>query len=246
MISIAIANQKGGVGKTITALNVSCGLAQKGHKVLVIDGDPQAILTSIFIKEAVRNSLYSVLKDEASIDDCVVEVKESLFLLPADPRLARIDLEIGGLKDRLKHVKTYDYVIIDSLPSLGDLAREYLVFAHYVLIPIKTDYLTLRGTAKILDLVSIVQEEHNPRLKVLGYLPCQYDSRRVLDRDVLGVLQKRFSKDVFKPIRQNIALAVSPSWGQSIWEYQRSSNGAKDYDRLIREILKRTGEGKHA
>ena len=245
MKKIAVLNQKGGVGKTVTVLNLSHGLAMQGFTTLMIDGDPQSTLSGILLQEDTDETIYPVLKGDIPARECIQEVRENLFLLPSDPRLARFDGVTGILKDKLKDVKTFDYIILDGMPSLGYLTAEYLRYVDHALIPVKTDYLSLRGLLKVLDLIFIIQEERGVNLSILGYLPCQYDARRVLDRDVLEILKKRFKKDVFKPIRQNVSIAVSPSWGETIFEYQKNSYGAADYKRLVKEVIKRTGGGKH-
>jgi len=241
---IAITNQKGGVGKTVTALNLAHGLARKKKRTLLIDFDSQASMTSILFRDPVERSVYDLLTAGGRPGDYVTELqqKDGLLFLPSDSRLARIEStqakDKGKLLSRaLADLRGFDYVIIDCPPSLGLLTVNALAFAAGVIIPVKTDYLSLQGIVKINDLVEIVRDGLNPGLKIRGYLPCQYDRRRVLDNEVLSIIWRRFER-VYKPIRQNISVGESPSWGKSIFEYRPGSTGAKDYDGLVREILK--------
>ena len=244
MQRIAITNQKGGVGKTVTALNLAHGLARKGRKVLLVDFDSQASLTSILLKDEVEGTIYDLISAGGDPDEYIYDLsdKAGLRFLPSDSRLARIEsVNDKGREALLKHnlgtLRGFEYVIIDCAPSLGLLTVNALVAAEGVIIPVKTDYLSLQGIVKINSLVDIVQGEFNKGLRILGYLPCQYDRRRVLDNEVLSIMNKRF-KNVFPPIRQNISIGESPSWGQSIFEYRADSTGAKDYERLVKAVMK--------
>jgi len=244
MVKIAVVNQKGGVGKTLTVLNFAHGLALKGKRVLMIDLDSQAALTAIHIREPIRKSLFDLLQGKGRPADYIREIKANLFLLAADSRLARLESEQRKnkellLKESLTGLKGYDFIILDCGPSLGILALAALTYSNYAIIPVKTDYLSLQGLIKINDLIEVVQEGPNPGLEVLGYLPTQFDKRRLLDREVISILKKKFK--TFNPIRQNISLGESVSWGKSIFEYRKRSTGAADYNRLIKTILKELG-----
>ena len=242
--NIAIVNQKGGTGKTLTTLNLSHGLTLQGKKVLMIDLDPQGSLTSILLRQPINKSVIDLMRGKEEPEDYIFKLqdKKNLFLLPSDSRLAKIEKEQQKgreflLKRAMIRLKGFDFIIVDCGPSLGLLTIVALVFADHIIIPVKTDYLSLQGLVKINDLIEIVKESLNPDLKNLGYLPCQYDKRRVLDREVFSLLKKRF-KNVLNPIRQNISLGESPSWGQSIFEYKEDSKGAEDYQGLVKAILR--------
>ena len=245
-VKIAIATQKGGVGRTTSALNISHKVASEGYKTLMIDLDSQASLSAIHIKETIERSLFDLLEGQGKPGDYITEIKDNLFLLPSDSRLARIEGKKESiLRDTMAGARGFDFIVLDCPPSLGFMTTAALVYADYVIIPVKTDYLSLQGLVKINLLIDIVREDKNlnPGLKILGYLPCQYDQRRVLDRQVLEVLRTRF-KTIFEPIRINVNLSESVSWGESIFEYRKHSRGAQDYRKLIKAILKGVSNAK--
>lgn len=241
---LTTANQKGGVGKTVTALNLGQSLARKGIKTLLVDLDPQSTLTTIFIRETVEESLYDFLGGKGKAQDFIYSIDNNLFVFPANNRLSRVEREAEEdftlLKKGISRIRGYDVMIIDSPPSLGVLTANALTAADFVLIPTKTDYLNLQTIISILGLAYSVQENHNQGLEILPPLPTQFDSRRVLDRQVLDLLKKRFNK-VLKPIRQNVDIAVAPSWGQSIFQYSPKSKGSEDYRALVNYINKKIG-----
>ena len=238
MNKIAVTNQKGGVGKTLTVLNAAHGLALRGYRVLMIDCDPQAALSTIYLRPPITRSMFDLLIEGGNPLDYIVEVRERLSLLPADPRLARLEGSQGdySLKDRLGSLKGFDFILVDCGPSLGQLVVSVLNYVRWDIIPVKTDYFSLQALPKTHGLIEVVKEL-NPGLRILGHLPCQYDQRRILDREALLSLRRDY-KAVFAPIRQNVSLAESVSWGQSIFEYRKRSTGAEDYGKLVKSIIK--------
>ncbi len=247
-----IVNQKGGVGKTTTAANVSAGLSRKGQKVLMIDLDAQANLSAHFgcsvDSEKDGLSIYDVLSQRAELPEVIREVGNNLYLAPASLLLSAADLELGGvigreslLKRALKeHIKQYDSIIIDCPPSLGLLSLNGLVASSKVLLPVQSEYLALHGVRQLLDTVDRVRSAYNPSLEVGGVIVCLFDSRRRLAKDVAKTVKEYFGDLVFNTvIRTNVALAEAPASGSPVFDYDAKSNGAIDYGNLCDEIIKR-------
>ncbi len=247
MYVCAVANQKGGVGKTTTAHNLGMVLGRK-KKVLLIDLDAQSNLTDAcgFVQSDLRGSAYEVLGGGKGLEDAVLSLGRGIDLLPASRDLAVAELAFASklgrenlLKKALKDA-AYDFAIIDCPPSLGLLTVNALTAADGVLIPVQAEYYALAGLDLIRETMQGVIENLNPRLHTLGILLTFFDGRKSLNRDVAVGLQDRWGNLVFKTaIRDNVALAEAPSNGQSIFDYRSQSYGAQDYAALAREFMLR-------
>lgn len=248
---ISVANQKGGVGKTTTAVNLSAALAVMEYKVLLVDADPQANATSgIGIDpESLENSLYECLLGQCKVEDCIVESDmPNLDLLPTRIDLVGAEVELVNEKRReyfmssiLEKVKDrYDFVLIDCSPSLGLITVNALTASDSVIIPIQSEYFALEGLGKLLNTVRIIQTRLNPQLTIEGLLITMYDSRLRLARQVVDDVRSHFKNMVFDTlIYRNTKLAEAPSCGKSVIMYDADCNGSINYLNLASEILKR-------
>lgn len=249
---IAVANHKGGVGKTTTTVNLSAALAKANKKVLLLDMDPGAHATySLGILAHKREkTVYNLLKGDASFNEVAVEIvleKESLDLIPSSLHLAEAEAELSGLPGRefllnegLNDITDYDYVFIDCPPSLGVLTLNALVTASEVFIPMQTEYLALQGLSKLMETIDVVKARLNPDLRITGVIGTRFDRRKILNREVVEKLKTYFKNKMFDTlIRENISLAESPSYGLTIFEYYPGSHGAEDYMLLAKELLER-------
>ena len=248
---IAIANQKGGVGKTTTSINLAASLGVLEKKVLLIDADPQANATSgIGIDvETVDIGTYQLLEHSNSAKEAIVKTETpNLDIIPAHIDLVAIEIELVDkdareymLKKALEAIKNdYDYILIDCAPSLGLLTLNALTAADAVIIPIQCEYFALEGLGKLLNTIKSVQKIHNPELDIEGLLLTMYDSRLRLSNQVVEEVQKHFNNMVFKTIIQrNVRLSEAPSYGESIINYDASSKGASNYLSLAKEIIKK-------
>jgi len=248
---ISIVNQKGGVGKTTTAVNLAAGLSEAGKFVLLVDLDPQANATSgLGIKQDdISQGLYDSIIGNARIHDVVRNTSHTgLRVVPATPDLAGANVELINvdnretkLSDVLSESKhAYDYIVVDCPPSLGILTLNGLVAADYVLIPVQAEYYALEGLGQLLKTVDLVRENIKPDLQVLGAVLTMYDSRNKLSEEVFHELYKYFPNNIFRSvIPRTVRLAEAPSFGQSIFHYEPSGRGAKAYERLARELLER-------
>ena len=248
---IAIANQKGGVGKTTTSVNLASALAVLEKKVLLIDADPQANATSglgINVDEK-KAGTYELLEHTAAVEDTIVKTSvPHLDLIPSHIDLVAIEIELVDknqrefmLKKALeKVISNYEYIIIDCAPSLGLITLNALTAANSVIIPIQCEYFALEGLGKLLNTIKSVQKIHNKDLDIEGLLLTMYDARLRLSNQVVEEVKKHFSTMVFKTIIQrNIRLSEAPSYGENIIQYDATSKGAKNYLSLAEEVLKK-------
>jgi chromosome partitioning protein len=247
---IAVANQKGGVGKTTTSINLASGLAYLGKKVLLVDFDPQANSTQGVgaARESIHHSVYDVVMSDKSIDQAKLVLKQPpLTLIPSTIDLAGADLEmveykVGReklLKNKLDIVKEqYDYIIIDCPPSLGLLNTNALTAADSVIIPVQCEYYALEGLTQLLSTIRLVQKLFNTKLIIEGILLTMFDARTKLSVEVQQEVRKYFKERVYKSfIPRNIKLSEAPSRGQSIFEYDVRSEGARAYAALAKEVI---------
>jgi chromosome partitioning protein len=243
---ISISNHKGGVGKTTSAINIGAGLNKLGKKILLIDLDPQANLSqSLGLIEQERN-IYGALRGEYKLEP--IPVLKGLDVIASTLDLSGAEVELSGeagreyiLRELLEPVRgSYDYILIDSPPSLGLLTINSFTASDEVYIPLQAQYLALQGLAKLTEVIDKIKKRLNKELKVGGVIVTQYDSRKVLNRDVATTIEAHFKAEVFKTkVRDNIALAEAPAQGVDIFRYNPKSFGAIDYLSLCKEILKR-------
>ena len=241
---IAISNHKGGVGKTTSTVNIGAGLALKKKKVLLIDLDPQSNLTQCLGISEIDKSIYGALRGEYDLP--IIEITDYLHVVPSVLDLASIEVELASkiarevilkkLVDKLK--SKYDYILIDCPPSLGLITVNAFAAADEVYIPLQAQFLALHGLDKLTDIIALVRENLNPNLSIGGVFITQYDNRKILNRDIAESVNNNFKGKIFKTlIRDNIALAEAPIQGKDIFSYDSKSNGARDYESLINEIL---------
>ena len=244
---IAILNQKGGVGKTTTTINVAAYLAKMGRSVLVVDLDPQGNATSGFgLQKNNEVTTYDVLINGALIGQAIKDVDvEGISIIPANAELAAAEIELVAREDREQLLKTalahtsHDYVLIDCPPSLGLLSVNALVAADWVLIPVQAEYYALEGLTQLLSTVQRVRQGLNPNLELLGVAVTMFDGRTSLSDSVYKELQKHFGAKLFKTvIPRNVRLAEAPSHGKTILEHDKWSRGARAYKALAKEIDK--------
>ncbi len=251
---IAIANQKGGVGKTTTSVNLAAALGVLEKKVLLIDADPQANATSglgVSVEE-VQIGTYQLLEHSATAREAVVSTDSpNLDLIPAHIDLVAIEIELVDQAQREYMMKMalaeiaadYDYILIDCAPSLGLLTLNALTAADSVIIPIQCEYFALEGLGKLLNTIKSVQKIHNPGLDIEGLLLTMYDQRLRLSNQVVDEVRKHFDEMVFKTIIQrNVRLSEAPSYGESIISYDASSKGAENYLALAHELITKNEE----
>lgn len=256
---IALMNQKGGVGKTTTTVNLGAALAETGRRVCLVDLDPQAHLTINYGVEPSADvcSLYNILVDGASFLEAVFKIDDNIALVPSSIDLAAAEVELVSvlgretlLKKRLESAQhDFDFILLDCPPSLGLLTLNALAVADEVIIPMQPHFLALQGVAKLLETVQLVNRRINPKLKVSGIALTMFDSQTKLSNEVVEELNSFILNALGKPlpwagarifkskIRRNIKLAESPSFGKHIIAYEPSSNGAADYRALAREVL---------
>lgn len=257
---VGVVNQKGGVGKTTTAVNLGAALAMKGKKVLLVDIDAQSNLTThlgLGVKDELIDgsdapsepgypTIYDVLKGTKTLPEIIINRSNNLDVAPASLLLSAADLELGGVVGRelilrraLQSVKDkYDAIIIDCPPALGLLSLNALAAVEKVVVPVQSEYLALHGVRQLLDTIDQVRSIYNPTLVVGGVLICLHDNRKRLARAVSDTIRAYFGELVFDiVIRENVALAEAPASGKSIFEYSDKSTGAEDYLALAEEVL---------
>ena len=252
--TIVIANQKGGVGKTTTAINLSASLAELNQKVLIVDMDPQGNTTSgVGVeKEEQENTVYELLLGECTIEECLVETAyENLTVLPSNINLAAAEIELIGvenkeyiLKEALEPIKDqYDFVLIDCPPSLNMLTINSMCAAETVLVPIQCEYYALEGLTQLIHTIDLVKDRLNPDLEIEGVVFTMYDARTNLSLQVVENVKSNLNQNIYKTIiPRNIRLAEAPSYGMPINAYDSRSTGAESYRLLAEEVIHRGEE----
>lgn len=249
---IALANQKGGVGKTTTAINLAASLVALEYKVLVVDSDPQANATSSlgFEVKNIRTGLYDCLIKDEDPEKVILTSEDlpGLSVLPTNIDLVGAEIEMADMPNREYFLKNildkikdqYDFILIDCSPSLGILVLNALTAANSVIVPVQCEYLALEGLGKLLNTIRLVQGTSNPDLDIEGFIMTMYDSRLKLSDQVLDEVRHHFDDMVFNTIiHRNVKLSEAPSYGQSIIEYDVQSKGAVNYMNLAKELLQR-------
>jgi chromosome partitioning protein len=249
--TIAVANQKGGVGKTTTTVNLSAALGAKGQKVLVVDTDPQGNTTSGFgvDKNNIENTIYELMLDEITTDQCIIKnIVDNVDIIPANVNLAAVEVELMDKENREYIVKNaidwvkdqYDFIMVDCPPSLSTLTINSMTAADTVLVPIQCEFYALEGLSQLITTVNLVKERLNPELGMEGIVFTMYDSRNNLSDQVVENVKAHVEEKVYNTlIPRNIRLAEAPSYGMPINKYDPKSAGAVAYDSLADELIER-------
>lgn len=246
---IVIANQKGGVGKTTTAINLSACLAEKKKRILLIDMDPQGNASGGFDidDDSIDKTIYDVMLGEATLEDATIKnVRTKLSIVPSDVNLAAVEIQLSDqegknhiLKKEIEQIKShYDYIIIDCPPSLNILTINAMSAADTVLVPLQCEYYALEGLAQLMQTVRLIQERENDKLKIEGIVFTMYDGRTNLATEVVENVTQNTDKKIYKCIiPRNVRLAEAPSYGLPITEYDPKSAGAKAYEKLASKVI---------
>ena len=254
---ISVANQKGGVGKTTTTVNLGTIIAKKGKKVLLIDADPQGNASSgLGVEKEVEYSTYDILVNDTKLEDAIQDtIIKNLKVCPANMNLAGAEVELVSmmsreqrLKEKLDEIKDqFDYIFIDCPPSLGLITLNSFTASDSVLIPVQCEYFALEGLGQLLNTVNLVQKHLNKNIRIEGALLTMYDIRTNLSNQVVKEVKKYFENKVYKTVIPiNVRLSEAPSYGMPITEYDPRSKGAKSYTKFAREFLKQNEEEKKA
>lgn len=250
---IAIANQKGGVGKTTTSINLSACLAELGKKVLVIDIDPQGNATSGLgvEREDVKATVYELILGQASVTDSTIKIEDNLYLIPSDVNLAGAEIELIDVKEKEYVLKNeidyirdrYDYLIIDCPPSLSMLTVNAMTTADSILVPMQCEYYALEGIAQLIHTINLVHKKLNPKLAINGVVFTMFDGRTNLSADVIESVKENLQAHIYETIiPRNVRLAEAPSHGMPINKYDSRSTGAIRYRELAKELVERNGK----